>query len=82
MPTPICVKCRMQMRCVKNDYLVRDGEAGFGSTYWVGDEYDCPGCGLGIVTGFGKPLTRHPGGVTYGEALEFRYEVPASDEKG
>ena len=73
--TPICVKCRLEMRCVKNNRLVRDPEVGgFPSTYWLGDEYECPDCRSRIVTGFGKPLARHPGEVTYGEALQFDYE--------
>lgn len=80
MPTPICVKCRVEMRCVKNNRLVCDPEAGgFPSTFWLGDEYECPGCGVQIVTGFGKALASSPG-VGYGEALEFRYELPGPED--
>jgi len=80
MPTPICVKCRVEMRCVKNDRLVRDPEAACGpSTYWLGDEYQCPVCGVRIVTGFGKAIQIPPVHAP-GEELEFRYELPAGEE--
>jgi len=78
MLTPICVPCRVEMRCSKNNRLVCDPDVPGvgGSTYWLGDEWRCPGCGARIVTGFGKPLVHHPG-PDYGEALEFWYELPA-----
>ena len=82
MLPPICVKCRVEMRCAKNDRLVRDPEVGsYRSTYWLGDEYECPGCEGRIITGFGREMAEHPG-AGYGEALEFRYELPASKERG
>jgi len=63
------------MRCVKNDRLVCDPDAACGpSTFWLGDEFECPICHHRIVTGFGKALASHPGQVTYGEALQFEYE--------
>ena len=78
--TPICVRCRLEMRCSKNDFLVRDPEAGgFPSTYWLGDEYYCPACGVRIVTGFGKPMDDNPG-PPQSAALEFRYELPTTRE--
>ena len=74
--TPICVLCRLEMRCVKNDRLVRDPETNqFSSTYWLGDEFQCPVCSIRIVTGFGKPMVMSPG-PEYGEALQFDYERP------
>lgn len=77
MPTPICVPCRVEMRCAKNNRLVSDrATATFPSTYWLGDEWECPGCRARIVTGFGRPLVHHP---DYGEALEFRYELPEEE---
>ena len=75
--TPICVLCRLEMRCVKNNRIVRDpATPSFPSTYWLGDEYQCPVCSIRIVTGFGKPLEDEPEAV-YGEALQFDYERPA-----
>ena len=75
-PFPICVKCRLEMRCKKNNRLVADPEAGgFPSSYWLGDEWECPECGSRIVTGFGKPMDTHPGS-DYGEAVVFDYERP------
>ena len=61
MLPPICVKCRVQMRCKKNDYLVADkASQGFPETYWLGDLWGCPQCGQQIVTGFGQPFTECP----------------------
>ena len=77
MPTPICVGCRVEMRCAKNNRLVCDPDVPGvgGSTYWLGDEWVCPGCGARIVTGFGVPIPVNPAPAC--EALEFRYELPA-----
>jgi hypothetical protein len=80
MMPPICIPCRVEMRCAKNNRLVRDPEVGgFPSTYWLGDEWLCPGCGARIVMGQGKALASHPG-PGYGEPLEFRYELPAEEK--
>jgi len=80
MPRPICVPCRLEMRCVKNNRLVRDPATGsFPSTYWLGDEWECPKCGARIVTGFGKAIELAPVHAE-GEVLEFRYELPAGGE--
>jgi len=74
--TPICVPCRLEMRCVKNNRVVRDPEAGgFPSTYWLGDEYECPDCGARIVTGFGVPISLVVD-AERASALEFEYERP------
>ena len=72
--TPICVPCRLEMRCVKNNRVVRDPEAGgFPSTYWLGDEYECPDCGARIVTGFGAAMSLVVD-AERASALEFEYE--------
>jgi len=79
--TPICVKCRLEMRCVKNNRVVRDPEAGgFPSTYWLGDEYECPECEARIVTGFGVPITVDPGPGLKQTPLQFDYERPREEE--
>ena len=87
-PTPICVKCRLEMRCVKNRRLVRDPETGgFPSTFWMGDEYECPECKARIVTGFGKsfapsldPTEMLARERVYRAALQFDYERPGEEE--
>lgn len=81
MPRPICVKCKLAMQCTKNDFPVRDPVVGdLPSTYWLGDKFSCPECGVEIVTGFGEGLMNIK---LLGEpiaemmkqgALEFRYE--------
>jgi len=77
MPTPICLACRVEMRCARNNRLVRDPEtASFPSTYWLGDEWQCPGCGARIVTGFGRAIQAPPN-YAAGEVVEFRYALPA-----
>jgi hypothetical protein len=51
---PICVPCAVEMRCLKNGFVVADPEP---STYWRGDLYRCPQCKRHVVTGFGEPFT-------------------------
>jgi hypothetical protein len=77
MPTPICVKCRVAMRCGQNDFIVRDSaDGGFPSTYWAGDKFYCPQCGHEVVVGFGKPVQAEKAsqlGWTE-QAMEFGHE--------
>lgn len=47
---PICVPCRREMRCQKNDYLFSPDE----SAVWAGDMYECSKCKAQIVSGFAK----------------------------
>lgn len=47
---PICVPCRREMRCRKNDYMFTAS----GSAVWASDMYECEGCGHQILTGFGR----------------------------
>lgn len=80
-PAPICVQDRVEMRCTRNNRLVKDPEAGgFPSTYWLGDEYCCPVCAARIVTGFGKAMVPNADDVRgleeeCGPSLEFAYET-------
>lgn len=75
-PTPICVKCQLEMRCIKNNRPVADPSAASGpSTYWLGDEYECPECHNRIVTGFGAPMTVRPT-AQFSSVLHFDYERP------
>ena len=69
MLTPICCRCRVTMRCVRNDFPVRDGAFGnFPSTYYSGDLWKCPHCEAEIVTGLGRGSLEGPA-----DAMEFRY---------
>ena len=57
MKRPICVRCRVEYRCTKNDQLVNDAAIGnFPATYWFGDLFACPRCGSEIVVGRGQKL--------------------------
>ena len=51
MRQPVCVKCCMDMRCKKNEFTVES--SGSPSVHWSGDLFECPGCGMEVVTGFG-----------------------------
>jgi len=71
---PICMKCKIVMRCKKNEIVVKDPEAGgFPSTYWIGDLWECPTCGAEIATGFGKPITHERAASIADRAHEFLY---------
>jgi hypothetical protein len=73
---PICVKCRLEMRTVRNDRPVADPKVGqFPSTYWLGDECECPECKSRVVVGFGRPMpgnARPAAGL--GPILHFDYQ--------
>lgn len=51
---PVCVNCRVFMRCKKNDRCVALQSGGFDYQLWSGDQYQCPECGVSIVTAFGR----------------------------
>ena len=69
---PICVACAVEMRCAKNDYVVADPEP---STYWRGDMYECPGCGVRIVTGFGSSFEDRRLLPSEGVSLRFTHNL-------
>ena len=70
---PICVGCRQQYMCDKNEVWVCDPEAGgFASTYWQGDQWICAGCGHTVIVGRGQPVMDIPKALR-GESLEFQY---------
>jgi hypothetical protein len=57
-PNPICVDCRSEMKCSKNEFLVNDEEFDeYRATYWFGDKFTCQHCGSGVVVGFGASVT-------------------------
>ena len=76
MLRPICVKCKVEMACVENQFLVRDPAGpGFPSTYWFGDRFQCPDCSSEIVAGFSKGICEHLLAARERKSvLEFRYE--------
>jgi|GEM_PF-4696589 len=58
MSIPICVACRIEYSCDKNDVLVNDPEVeGFPATYWYADRWKCPGCNHQVIVGRGKSLS-------------------------
>ena len=74
--TPICMSCGVVMKCKKNGFLVKDPQAGnFPSTYWRGDLYKCPTCGVEIVSGTGDGMTAEQCGSEADEAKLFSYDV-------
>ena len=75
--TPICVKCKVLMKCHKNAQFVRDpAVGGFPSTYWSGDVWKCPGCSCKVVTGFGSKIVSENGPV---DVLEFEWNFKGSN---
>ena len=56
----MCVKCRKELRCVKNEvkivhYLNDDEEQGFDSAC-TGDLYECPVCSHQVIMGLGNTV--------------------------
>ena len=49
---PLCANCQTEMKCIKNEVLV----VGPLTLPRYGDLYECPGCKVRIVTGFGRPF--------------------------
>ena len=52
LTVPICVSCRVKMRCKKNDFIVGYNN-GFSEVQWRGDLFNCPQCLVEIVVGLG-----------------------------
>jgi len=65
IPTAICCVCRVAMRCQKNSVLVemmtKDGHGESMSLYKIdSDRWQCPKCGIQILTGFAdEPFAEH-----------------------
>ncbi|MEM4720889.1 MAG: hypothetical protein QXT73_02330 [Candidatus Methanomethylicaceae archaeon] len=47
----LCSNCRKALRCSRNEVVVRMGRG----EILQGDEYECPNCGIRVITGFGGP---------------------------
>ena len=57
MSRPICVECRVEYSCDKNEVLVNDPAVGeFPATYWYADRWICPGCNHQVIVGRGKSM--------------------------
>jgi DNA-directed RNA polymerase subunit RPC12/RpoP len=57
---PICTKCEVEMRPVKNEVVVIDYASYGPYTAWEADEWECPECKYRIITGFAnEPYARH-----------------------
>ena len=57
MSRPICVKCRVEYSCDKNEVLISDPAVeGFSATYWYADRWKCPGCDHQVIVGRGKRM--------------------------
>jgi len=54
-----CVKCNVEMRCLKNSipviHFMNNNKSGGIDVVAFGDMYICPKCGNKIVGGFGRP---------------------------
>ena len=79
---PICVGCRVAMRCERNGFVVSDpSTSGACATLWRGDKWKCPGCGVQIVEGFGTgtllvdyPEEQREEAII--ESMPFRHSLP------
>ncbi len=61
MPSPVCAKCHVEMRCAKNDFIVEEmADTEFPYRVWFADLWRCPTCAAEVVTGFApKPWGEH-----------------------
>lgn len=53
---PVCVPCKMVMRCAKNEFDVQI----IGGAYYSGDRWECNECGASVVVGFGSATNPSP----------------------
>ena len=60
---PVCVACRVQMRCEKNQESASITVDEMPYQIWQGDRYQCPRCAAQIIVGWGHvPVwERHAG---------------------
>lgn len=72
MILPICVKCKKQLVIKKSHFVVKDPPIDkFDSTVWVGVLFECPDCGVEIVSDFGHPLSPEVAEAKIHNALQF-----------
>lgn len=57
---PVCVACKVQMRCVKTGVDVELMAADQPHQIWNADRVKCEGCGIEVVTQFARlPVAEH-----------------------
>lgn len=56
MPRPVCVKCQLEFRCVKNGVsaVFMSGNPPQPYQIFDSDKWQCPKCGFEILSGFGR----------------------------
>lgn len=54
---PICVKCRTEMRCIKNSVAVAHEDTSHHQR--SADMYGCDPCGTKVLAGFGAPVATY-----------------------
>jgi hypothetical protein len=62
MPRPVCVKCHKEFRVEKNGVIAQENTGPDGNPYkiWSADLWECPGCHIQILSGYGlKPLKQY-----------------------
>ena len=60
MKQPICVNCRVSLRCEKTGVDVEAMTGQMPYQIWSGDLFECPSCGIRVISGFGsKPVAEY-----------------------
>ena len=54
MNQPICVECRVSMRCEKTGVDVEAMAGTMPYQIWSADLFECPNCNVRVISGFGK----------------------------
>ena len=80
MGKPICVGCRVEYRCDKNEVWVNDPKSGnFPATYWSADRWVCPGCFHMLIVGRGHSKV-FESGKEPDDSLEFSHNLRNENE--
>ena len=61
---PVCVQCKIEMRCSKTGAKVSHD-----NRIWAGDQFRCGSCEAEVVVNFGQPWIRDPD-VFYDNLIE------------
>ena len=74
---PVCCKCGVEFRCQRNSVFCEYVDGAF---WRSGDRYECPSCGVQIVTGFGDAFEREAGSVVFNDRYQM-VEAPESPSR-